>query len=433
MDIATESIDDGDMFEKRSHWKLMDAISSPCHGDEKYDASGEYVKLCPSPSSSPPAAVAASPAASAASGVSVLKERPWALDQDRVCGEDQIIDNSMRGVVVWERHDLYRNWSSVLQCIVLGPILVPLRFVLIALATGVLFTLFVALDWLMYCGSVVPYSQMALWRRRLFRIAYNVVARLDMVLFGFWCRRRHYISEQEVHDLRMRYTDGYDNILRRTDRPPFVIVSNHVSDIDTGILACEFGVFSTIAKSPVRHIPLIRSWCKKMEYLFFGGEVNEGVALVQIIRDRIARYKLSNAQNFRELPRLMVYSEGTVTNGRWLLHFHRGAFVAGEPVQPVLLRYPYRKLNPTVCGRVNTILWWIALTSQIYNSVDIIHFPPYIPTEAERRDPALYARNVRTVMCFGCNRVAGALNRPELRLRLAREYFKRKIDPAHMT
>jgi hypothetical protein len=36
-------------------------------------------------------------------------------------------------------------------------------------------------------------------------------------------------------------------------------------------------------------------------------------------------------------------------------------------------------------------------------SVEIIRFPPYIPTEAERNNPDLYALNVRRIMYEGTN------------------------------
>ncbi len=36
---------------------------------------------------------------------------------------------------------------------------------------------------------------------------------------------------------------------------------------------------------------------------------------------------------------LLLFPEGTTTNGRYLLPFKTGAFLAGEPVQPVVIRY----------------------------------------------------------------------------------------------
>ena len=38
--------------------------------------------------------------------------------------------------------------------------------------------------------------------------------------------------------------------------------------------------------------------------------------------------------------------EGTTTNGDYLLPFKTGAFLARAPVQPVILRYPYKRFSP---------------------------------------------------------------------------------------
>jgi lysophosphatidylcholine acyltransferase/lyso-PAF acetyltransferase len=39
-------------------------------------------------------------------------------------------------------------------------------------------------------------------------------------------------------------------------------------------------------------------------------------------------------------------AEGTTTNGDYLLPFKTGAFLAKAPIQPVILRYPYKRFNP---------------------------------------------------------------------------------------
>ena len=38
--------------------------------------------------------------------------------------------------------------------------------------------------------------------------------------------------------------------------------------------------------------------------------------------------------------------EGTTTNGFYLLPFKTGAFLAGVPIQPVILKYSYRRFSP---------------------------------------------------------------------------------------
>ncbi|XP_060680556.1 lysophosphatidylcholine acyltransferase 1-like isoform X3 [Hemiscyllium ocellatum] len=75
------------------------------------------------------------------------------------------------------------------------------------------------------------------------------------------------------------------------------------------------------------------------------------------------------------------------------------AFIPGVPVQPVVLRYP---------NKTDTITWtwqgpgalkilWLTLC-QLHNNVEIEFLPIYTPSEEEKRNPILYANNVRKVM-----------------------------------
>uniref|UniRef100_A0AAY5EWM9 EF-hand domain-containing protein n=1 Tax=Electrophorus electricus TaxID=8005 RepID=A0AAY5EWM9_ELEEL len=59
-------------------------------------------------------------------------------------------------------------------------------------------------------------------------------------------------------------------------------------------------------------------------------------------------------------PQMLMFPEGTTTNGQALIKFKPGAFLAGVPVQPVLLRYP----NRVVRVMMLQCLWYTA--SQLY-------------------------------------------------------------------
>ncbi|XP_053570552.1 lysophosphatidylcholine acyltransferase 1 [Bombina bombina] len=98
-------------------------------------------------------------------------------------------------------------------------------------------------------------------------------------------------------------------------------------------------------------------------------------------------------------PQVMIFPEGTCTNRSCLITFKPGAFIPGVPVQPVVLRYP---------NKMDTITWtwqgpgamdilWLSLC-QFHNYVEIEFLPIYTPSEEEKKDPALYAHNVRRVM-----------------------------------
>lgn len=105
------------------------------------------------------------------------------------------------------------------------------------------------------------------------------------------------------------------------------------------------------------------------------------------------------AQSNGKWPQIMIFPEGTCTNRTCLITFKPGAFIPGVPVQPVVLRYP---------NKLDTITWtwqgpgalkilWLTLC-QFQNQVEIEFLPVYCPSEEEKRNPALYASNVRRVM-----------------------------------
>ncbi|XP_074843996.1 lysophosphatidylcholine acyltransferase 1 isoform X2 [Carettochelys insculpta] len=105
------------------------------------------------------------------------------------------------------------------------------------------------------------------------------------------------------------------------------------------------------------------------------------------------------AQSDGKWPQIMIFPEGTCTNRSCLITFKPGAFIPGVPVQPVVLRYP---------NKLDTITWtwqgpgaleilWLTLC-QFHNSVEIEFLPVYMPSEEEKKNPSLYANNVRRVM-----------------------------------
>ena len=49
---------------------------------------------------------------------------------------------------------------------------------------------------------------------------------------------------------------------------------------------------------------------------------------------------------YHDFLSIMMCAEGTTTNGSYLLPFKTGAFLARIPVQPIILKYRYRRLSP---------------------------------------------------------------------------------------
>ena len=96
-------------------------------------------------------------------------------------------------------------------------------------------------------------------------------------------------------------------------------------------------------------------------------------------------------------PPILLFPEGTCTNGEVLISFKPGAFLPGAPVQPVVLRYPFEHLS--VSGASADAEWRLFLSLFCcYNRLRVTYLPEYTPTPDEVADPALFTRNVRQAM-----------------------------------
>ena len=106
--------------------------------------------------------------------------------------------------------------------------------------------------------------------------------------------------------------------------------------------------------------------------------------------------RIGNGNSKKERP-LLLFPEATTTNGQFLLPFKSGAFLAGEPLQPVILRYGSRRFSPSWESIVATRHIFLLLCN-VFHTVTCYKLPVYYPSEQEKKDPMLYANNVRKAM-----------------------------------
>ncbi|KAM9166588.1 LOW QUALITY PROTEIN: lysophosphatidylcholine acyltransferase 1 [Pangshura tecta] len=149
---------------------------------------------------------------------------------------------------------------------------------------------------------------------------------------------------------------------------------------------------SVVMKAESKDIPVWGTLIKYIRPVFVSrSDQNSRRKTVEEIKRR--------AQSDGKWPQIMIFPEGTCTNRSCLITFKPGAFIPGVPVQPVVLRYP---------NKLDTITWtwqgpgaleilWLTLC-QFHNFVEIEFLPVYIPSEEEKKNPSLYANNVRRVM-----------------------------------
>lgn len=192
---------------------------------------------------------------------------------------------------------------------------------------------------------------------------------------------------------------------------PGAIVSNHISYLDILYhMSASFPSF--VAKRSVARLPLVGliSKCLGCVYVQRESKSSDFKGVSGVVTER-----LEAAHHSKLAPMMMLFPEGTTTNGDFLLPFKTGAFLARTPVLPVILRYPYQRFSPawdTISGVRHVVL----LLCQFVNYLEVIRLPVYCPSEKEKNDPKLYADNVRKLMALEGNLTMSDIGLPEKRI-----------------
>ncbi|WOL10296.1 lysophospholipid acyltransferase LPEAT1 isoform X1 [Canna indica] len=227
------------------------------------------------------------------------------------------------------------------------------------------------------------YAHMRGWRREVVVRCGKFLSRAMLFTLGFyWINETHRTSSSEER-----------RVIADVSERPGVIVSNHVSYLD--ILYHMSSSFpSFVAKRSVARLPLVGLISKCLGCIYVQRESKSsgfnGVS--GVVAERIEQ-----AHQDKLSPMVMLFPEGTTTNGDYLLPFKTGAFLAKVPVLPVILRYHYKRFSPawdSISGARHVLL----LLCQFVNHLEVIHLPVYHPSKLEKEDPKLYADNVRRFM-----------------------------------
>ncbi|KAK4753472.1 hypothetical protein SAY87_022270 [Trapa incisa] len=254
------------------------------------------------------------------------------------------------------------------------------------------------------------YAHLGGWRRAVIVGSGRFFSRVLLFVFGFYR-----ISET----LRSSISPGEEKSsteISGEEQPeengrPGAIISNHVSYID--ILYHMSSSFpSFVAKRSVAELPLVGliSKClgciyvqresKSSDFKGVSGDVNE---------------RVQEAHQNKDAPIMMLFPEGTTTNGDYLLPFKTGAFLSKAPVLPVILRYPYKRFSPS-WDSISGVRHVIFLLCQFINYMEVTRLPVYSPSQQEKDDPKLYANNVRRLMASEGNLILSDIGLAEKRI-----------------
>uniref|UniRef100_A0A7N6BH16 EF-hand domain-containing protein n=1 Tax=Anabas testudineus TaxID=64144 RepID=A0A7N6BH16_ANATE len=274
--------------------------------------------------------------------------------------------------------DTELSQAAVVKCVLLGVFLVPLRAILMCLVLAVTWPVSVMITFKRPLkGAVEPLTG---WRRFMCRTVLAALGRTYYFSMGF----RVVVKGKQVS----------------STEAPILAVAPHSTFFD-GIACVVAGLPSTVSRVENLATPIFGRFLRCLQpVLVSRHDPDSRKNTIQEIESR--------AKSGGLWPQVLIFPEGTCTNRSCLITFKQGAFIPGVPVQPVLIRYPNELVNDShpashrCIGTLYTLTRFslsfhvIFISSSPCSALQFL--PPHIPTEEEKKCPALFANRVRETM-----------------------------------
>ncbi|MQL82775.1 hypothetical protein Taro_015237 [Colocasia esculenta] len=233
------------------------------------------------------------------------------------------------------------------------------------------------------------YAHMVGWRREVVVRSGRFLSRAILFTLGFY-----WIHESLFENVGMEQSDEHER------KRPGAVVSNHISYLD--ILYHMSSSFPSFVAKHLWQVGLTQAQPRRAHA---ASKKGRGV-IVERVQD---------AHQNKHSPMMLLFPEGTTTNGDFLLPFKTGAFLAKVPILPVILRYPYQRFSPA-WDSISGVRHVVFLLCQFVNHLEVIHLPAYYPSQQEMDDPKLFANNVRKLMATEGNLTLSDIGLPEKRV-----------------
>uniref|UniRef100_A0A915L9V0 EF-hand domain-containing protein n=1 Tax=Romanomermis culicivorax TaxID=13658 RepID=A0A915L9V0_ROMCU len=184
---------------------------------------------------------------------------------------------------------------------------------------------------------------------------------------------------------------------------PILVLAPHSSFYDA-LPHCMIGAPSVVAKKSLFRIPFIGSLLRMTMPIIVDRECkNSRKETVEKIKER-ANKAMASLNTGEEWPQVAIFPEGTCTNRTQLITFKTGKIFDARFVPNFQFsQYVYagiRKCPILYHGHMKLLdvqLFWVSLC-RFRHELEIEYLPVYSPSEAEKTDPRLYAKNVRDLM-----------------------------------
>lgn len=260
----------------------------------------------------------------------------------------------------------FYEWVKILICIPIAAI----RLVIfgLTLLVGYVVTLIAIHGW------KDKHNPMPRWRSNLMWVT-RLCARCILFSFGYqWIKRKGRPAPREVAP---------------------IVVSNHVSYIDPIFFFYE--LFPTIVASDSHDsMPLVGTIIRAMQVIY----VNRFSSSSR----KNAVNEIKRKASCKRFPRVLLFPEGTTTNGKFLLSFQMGAFIPNKPIQPVIVRYPHVHFDQS-WGNISLARLMFRMFTQFHNYMEVEYLPVIRPMQSQKENVSLFAERTAHAMATSLNLV----------------------------
>ncbi|WZY91126.1 hypothetical protein YC2023_047861 [Brassica napus] len=101
-----------------------------------------------------------------------------------------------------------------------------------------------------------------------------------------------------------------------------------------------------------------------------------------------AVHEIKRKASSDRFPRLLLFPEGTTTNGKVLISFQLGAFIPGYPIQPVVVRYPHVHFDQS-WGNISLLMLMFRMFTQFHNFMEVVkveYLPVIYPSDTQKQN-----------------------------------------------
>jgi len=167
-----------------------------------------------------------------------------------------------------------------------------------------------------------------------------------------------------------------------------MVVSNHVSFADMFFYLTKNVSF--LSKEEVANIPLIGWHCTARQSIYLNRDsTKDRDKVLELIRNRCQRVRQHG-----DVAPLMIFPEGTITNGRSLMNFKKGPFFNGDPIKIYVVKYNSDSQMVASIINIPALYAFIVNVTQFWNTLEIMeyedHFDPewvYKKYNLKKEDP----------------------------------------------